>query len=93
MHWAAIRWAKSQGYGYFDLGGISPELAKSIQSFKTRPLTQAYKMDHFKLGFGGKATLFPEPTGYVHNPVLRWAWPLLSASLARFLRLRRLTLT
>jgi peptidoglycan pentaglycine glycine transferase (the first glycine) len=93
MHWAAIRWAKSHGYRYFDLGGISPEVAKSIGSCKTRPVTQAYKMDYFKLGFGGKATLFPEPTGYVHNPVLRWAWPLLSASLVRFLRLRRLTLT
>jgi lipid II:glycine glycyltransferase (peptidoglycan interpeptide bridge formation enzyme) len=92
MHWAAIRWAKAQGYRYFDLGGINPELAKFILAGETTRVTQAYKVDYFKLAFGGKATLFPEPFGYVHNPVLRWAWPLLSASMARSRPLSRLML-
>jgi lipid II:glycine glycyltransferase (peptidoglycan interpeptide bridge formation enzyme) len=92
MHWTAMRWAKSQGYRYFDLGGINPELARFILAGESAPVIPAYNVDHFKLGFGGKATLSPEPIGYVHNPMLRRAWPLLSTSMARFRRSRKLML-
>jgi len=92
MHWAAIQWAKSQGYRYFDFGGISRELAKWVLAGGTTRVTQAYKANYFKLGFGGQPRLLAEPLVYIHNPLLRRAWPLLSVSMARFRRLRRLIL-
>lgn len=84
MHWAAMQWAKSRGYRRFDLGGIDLDFAKLIVAGETSHAHQAYRVDYFKLGFGGKVTIFPEPVGYAPNPVLRRAWPLLSTSMTRF---------
>ncbi len=84
MHWAAIQWAKAQGYRRFDLGGIHLEVARSSLAGENTRSNDALKVDYFKLGFGGTVTLFPEAFGFVPNPGLRWAWPLLSRAMTRF---------
>jgi lipid II:glycine glycyltransferase (peptidoglycan interpeptide bridge formation enzyme) len=88
LHWAALQWAKSREYRYFDFGGISRTLAKRILAGEPRGDSEENKMDFFKLGFGGEVKLFPEASGYVYNPVLRWAWPRAAVAMTKFRPLR-----
>lgn len=61
LQWAAIGWARSHRYRYYDLEGIEPDMDD--------PLSR------FKLGFGGQVTLLPSATYYIANPILRQAAP------------------
>jgi peptidoglycan pentaglycine glycine transferase (the first glycine) len=74
LQWAAIEWAKSQGYQYYDFEGIKPEAARAI--LRDEPLPGALKrtVTSFKVGFGGQVTLFPRAYDYVYDPVLRWVY-------------------
>ena len=90
LYWAALRWAKSREYRYFDFGGIHRALAKRILAGEPRGDSEENKMDFFKLGFGGGVKLFPEACGYVYNPVLRWAWPPTAEAMTKFRPLRDL---
>lgn len=83
MHWAAMMWAKSQGYHYYDLEGIDPKIATAI--VQGRPLGASHEqtVTSFKLGFGGQTVLFPETYAYVYNPILRWAYRTISPKITR----------
>ncbi len=71
LQWAAIQWAKSNGYRYYDFEGIKTEAARA--ELRNEPLSDAFKqtVTSFKLGFGGEVTLFPGAYTYIYNPVLR----------------------
>lgn len=72
MQWEAIRWAKAQGYRYYDFEGIDPAAAQALLRGEAPDLA-AQTVTSFKLGFGGRVALFPEVYAYVYNPILRWA--------------------
>ena len=71
VQWAAIQWAKSQGYRYYDFGGIPRPLAKSALRGEAVDDTVNNSVASYKLGYGGQVVLFPEPLAYVPNPMVR----------------------
>lgn len=62
MHWEIMKWAKSQGYNYYDLWGIMPPSAPS--SHPWMGLTK------FKLGFGGDIYQYPGAFDLPYNRLL-----------------------
>lgn len=80
IEWAAMKWAKANGYSYFDIGGINRKLAGMIERGEAIPKPVAAR-NYFKLGFGGKLAFYPQACAYIYNPFLRW---LDSASSPRF---------
>jgi len=73
MHWAAIEWAKSKGYHYYDFEGIDPKAARMVVQGEPIPDTALQTVTRFKLGFGGQVMLLPDTYGYMHNRFLGWA--------------------
>jgi lipid II:glycine glycyltransferase (peptidoglycan interpeptide bridge formation enzyme) len=74
LQWAAIQWAKMQGYRYYDFEGIKPSAAEAM--INEEPLSDSLKqtVTSFKLGFGGQAVLFSGAYNYLYNPLFRWAY-------------------
>src|ERR1700738_3436537 len=64
LQWAAILWAKSQGYRYYDFGGIPRDLAKSGLAGDSIRKPGKYAVGFYKLGFGGQIELFPAALRY-----------------------------
>jgi len=78
LQWAAIQWARSQGYRYYDFGGIPRALAKSGLAGDSIRSPGQHSVGFYKLGFGGQIELFPESLLYVYNPTLRRIWSAVS---------------
>jgi peptidoglycan pentaglycine glycine transferase (the first glycine) len=78
LEWAAITWAKSQGYSYFDFDGITPEVARG----ELAPDAHREGDTFFKLGFGGEVVLCPVAYEYLPNPFLRWVYMAIEQKIA-----------
>ena len=78
LQWAAILWAKSEGYRYYDFGGIPRDLAKSGLAGDSIRKPGEYPVGFYKLGFGGQIELFPEALLYIYNRTLRRVWSAVS---------------
>lgn len=87
LEWTTIQWAKSQGYRYFDFGGISTESVAAMLD-GSRPDTTG--VTFFKLGFGGQVVYFPQAYEYFANDVVRWAYKALGRCIAEKVDLQRL---
>jgi len=74
LQWAAIRWAKAQGYRYYDFEGIKPAAATALINEEPLPDSVKQTVTSFKLGFGGQAMLFSGAYDYLYNPLFRWAF-------------------
>lgn len=74
MHWAAIQWAKEQGYRYYDFDGIEPPVAKLVLQGEPIPEEMLQTVTRFKLGFTDGVVLLPLAYEYLYNPVLRWGY-------------------
>ena len=84
LHWEAIKWAKNQGYQYYDFEGILPEAAIAIQQEGTLPKQFESTLTRFKLGFGGDVTFYPIAFDIFYNPILRWIYLTLFAKVRNF---------
>jgi lipid II:glycine glycyltransferase (peptidoglycan interpeptide bridge formation enzyme) len=87
IEWEAIRWAKSEGCRFVDLGGIDRPIAVAILSGKgdsVDPNTAAF----FKLKWGGHVIIDPPSFDYVYNPVLRFAYRCIPNSVMRSASMR-----
>jgi lipid II:glycine glycyltransferase (peptidoglycan interpeptide bridge formation enzyme) len=77
LQWMVMRWAKRNGYRYYDLEGI--DLAAARSNGAKRDSVSA-----FKLGFCGDIVQSPGAYERIHNPVLRrgyrWVVPRLLGS-------------
>ena len=69
IYWEAIRWARTAGFQYFDMGGVW------LDAFAAQPRPVGKEQDEgitfFKLGFGGDAVSIPKEICYFPNPILR----------------------
>jgi lipid II:glycine glycyltransferase (peptidoglycan interpeptide bridge formation enzyme) len=74
VFWAAIQWAKTQGYRYFDFEGIDRSGALAMLSGYPLPESLQHSPDFFKLGFGGQVVLYSEAYDQLFNPLLNWAY-------------------
>jgi lipid II:glycine glycyltransferase (peptidoglycan interpeptide bridge formation enzyme) len=83
LHWTAIRWAKREGYRYYDFEGV--DLPAHVPGAHLDPAASRVRsVSAFKTGFGGDLVLLPQAYELVDNPVLRrgydWVGPRLMAS-------------
>jgi len=74
VFWAAMQWAKAQGFDYFDMEGINREGAEMILSGQSLPVELRRTPDFFKVGYGGKVSVYPRSYYFVPSQV--WRWPL-----------------
>ena len=74
LDWETIRWAKSHGYAWYDLGGIELEAGRAVLAGDPLPRSLTKTPTAYKLRLGGKVDLSPEALCYLANPVLRAAY-------------------
>lgn len=84
LHWSIIHWARSNGYRFYDLEGIEPEVAKLTMDGKPLPKSELSSVSRFKLGYSKQIALLPGAYDRLTNPFLRWpyqlAYPLIERS-------------
>jgi lipid II:glycine glycyltransferase (peptidoglycan interpeptide bridge formation enzyme) len=91
LQWTVIRWAKQNGYRYYDLEGIDLAAVRPPHAATVPPDgSKRNSVSVFKLGFGGDVVLSPGAYEWIHNPVLRrgYHWlvpPLLRSAPGRWL--------
>jgi lipid II:glycine glycyltransferase (peptidoglycan interpeptide bridge formation enzyme) len=90
LWWEMIKWAKGNGYRYFDIVQIDAGHAKSILRGEPIPATKEYGMTFFKTSFGGQVTLLPEPLCKIYNPVLRFLVKRWGGQISRLKFIRRM---
>jgi lipid II:glycine glycyltransferase (peptidoglycan interpeptide bridge formation enzyme) len=90
LEWATIKWAKSQGYRYYDLEGIDPKAARAIVRGEPLSGSLTQSVTSFKLGFGGQVVLYPEPYDYVYDPLLRWVYSKISTPIGRWSSVKKI---
>ncbi len=71
LYWAAIEWAKSKGYRYYDLEGIELKIAQALRENGRVPDSLKGPVTDFKLGFGGDIVILPGSNDYIPNPLFR----------------------
>ena len=75
LDWSVMLWAKERGYRYYDMEGIDPDVAMAIlHGDESISHTEASGPTFYKLGFGGRAALFPGPYERVYSPLFRFAY-------------------
>ena len=90
MHWAAIRWAKEQGYRYYDFDGMEPLVARLALAGEPIPHNMIETVTRFKLGFNGLIVLRPGVYEYVYNPILRWGYNSVYPRISNSPRLKKI---
>lgn len=90
LHWAAIQWAKSHGYRYYDFEGIDPAAAELVLQGAPLPEPMRQSVTRFKLGFGGEVRLLPKPYDYLYNPLLRWTYRTIYPKVAGLTAMQKL---
>ncbi|MDQ2881414.1 MAG: GNAT family N-acetyltransferase [Actinomycetota bacterium] len=71
IRWEMIKWAKEQGYRWFDFGGLRPETLAALldgSDCRTDTLPTA---DQPKVTFGGTAFRYPTPVEMIRPAALR----------------------
>jgi lipid II:glycine glycyltransferase (peptidoglycan interpeptide bridge formation enzyme) len=71
LYWEAIRWSKRNGYRIFDFVDIGYDLAVSLTKGESPGEASMDGMSFFKVGFGGKPILLPQPYYRIYHPLLR----------------------
>ena len=74
VRWQAIKWAKSHGYRFYDMGGIHRKVADCLACGKALPVPMAVP-NHFKIKFGGKLAVCPPACAFFYSSFLRWVEP------------------
>jgi lipid II:glycine glycyltransferase (peptidoglycan interpeptide bridge formation enzyme) len=76
VKWEAIRWAKSNGYCWYDFGGINKDAAQALSAGAAPdPVTLGGDVYH-KTRFGGTLYYYPRPVELISSPVLRLSYDL-----------------
>jgi lipid II:glycine glycyltransferase (peptidoglycan interpeptide bridge formation enzyme) len=73
MRWAAIRWAREQGYRWFDFGGIDADMLADLQAGRTANEEAWPGGDRAKLSFGGTPFAYPPAVERIAPPA-RWVY-------------------
>lgn len=71
LYWEAIRWAKLQGFRYFDFVSIDRDLATKLQNNESIDWSAVWGPDNFKVGFGGSPIVLPEPYYRSYHPLIQ----------------------
>ena len=74
LYWEILRWAKTIGYRYADLGAVSKDLAGMIWNNEDIAGDRTKTYSYYKLSFGGEVARLTEGFVYFSNPLLRRAY-------------------
>ncbi len=72
VYWEAIRWAKQNGFRYFDMVGIDRKLGEQLLTGAAIDWTRVTGPCNFKVGYGGTPVIMPETCCRFLSP-----WPRL----------------
>jgi lipid II:glycine glycyltransferase (peptidoglycan interpeptide bridge formation enzyme) len=94
LDWNTIRWAKENGYKFYDLEGIENPAAQAILDGDPLPMEYANSPTSYKLRLGGEVRINPGAYCFVSNPLLRSIynrvgfqvanWPIIHKAASRF---------
>ncbi|MGQ0716793.1 MAG: lipid II:glycine glycyltransferase FemX [Pseudonocardiales bacterium] len=76
IRWEMIKWAKGQGYRWFDFGGLRPETLDALLDGDGRSTDTLPTADQPKVTFGGTAFRYPTPVEMIRPVALRTAYDL-----------------
>jgi lipid II:glycine glycyltransferase (peptidoglycan interpeptide bridge formation enzyme) len=76
IRWEMIKWAKGQGYRWFDFGGLRPETLSALLEGAERNADTLPTADQPKITFGGTAFRYPTPVEMIRPAALRSAYDL-----------------
>jgi hypothetical protein len=76
IRWEMIKWAKGQGYHWFDFGGLRPETLDALLDGHGRSADTVPAADQPKVTFGGTAFRYPTPVEMIRPAVLRTSYDL-----------------
>ncbi|HEX2263511.1 MAG TPA: GNAT family N-acetyltransferase [Pseudonocardiaceae bacterium] len=76
IRWEMIKWAKAQGYRWFDFGGLRPETLDALLDGHDRSTDTLPAADQPKVTFGGTAFRYPTPVEMIRPAALRTAYDL-----------------
>lgn len=85
--WEIIRWAKEQGYRWYDFGGLPEPVLRDMLDLGIRHNPQWPSTTHAKLGWGAIAFRYPPPVELIRPNVVRIAYD----AIRRYDRDQRLT--
>ncbi len=87
--WEIIRWAKEQGYRWYDFGGLPEPVLRDMIDLGIRHNPQWPSTTHAKLGWGAIAFRYPPPVELIRPNLARIAYD----AIQRYDRDQRLTST
>ncbi len=87
--WEIIRWAKEQGYRWYDFGGLPHPVLHDMIDLGLRHNPRWPSTTHAKLGWGATAFRYPPPVELIRPRLARIAYD----TLRRYDRDQRLTTT
>jgi lipid II:glycine glycyltransferase (peptidoglycan interpeptide bridge formation enzyme) len=76
VEWETIRWAKHNGYRWYDLGGLGETPLRTLVDGAPADHATWDGADRFKLQFGGTAYRYPTPVEMIRPWPLRLAYDL-----------------
>ncbi|MGB8960883.1 MAG: GNAT family N-acetyltransferase [Pseudonocardiaceae bacterium] len=71
IRWEMIKWAKEQGYRWFDFGGLRPETLAALLDGSDCSADTLPTADQPKVTFGGTAFRYPTPVEMIRPAALR----------------------
>jgi hypothetical protein len=80
VRWEAIRWARAQGYHWFDFGGIDAGMLRDLMGGAERDEERWPSADRAKLSFGGQPFAYPQAVELVRPRPLRTAYDIARGS-------------
>ena len=87
LHWYLIRWAKNNGFRYFDFvqvdSVVTDHLAAHLPETEELKARRLYGSTLFKAGFGGQVVKFSGPWFRFQNPLIRFLYRQFGSSLMR----------
>ncbi len=76
IRWEMIKWAKGEGYRWFDFGGLRPETLNALLDGHDRSTDTLPAADQPKLTFGGTAFRYPTAVEMIRPAALRTTYDL-----------------
>jgi lipid II:glycine glycyltransferase (peptidoglycan interpeptide bridge formation enzyme) len=82
VYWTAMKWARENGYLYFDFGGVLDESLPALLSEGRVDVDALPGQDGYKVRFGGQLFLYSAPVEMIRPAALRLAYDLARRSAA-----------
>ena len=80
IRWAAMRWARDNGYRALDFGGIRESSLRTLSRGGPLDVESLDGPDRYKVRFGATLHRYPQPVEVISSPVLQAGYDILRGS-------------